>query len=439
MSVVVEDVVVSVRTQPIIPPPADVPSSPYASPPQSPSRPSLPHLRTSSLLSPPGSPAAFNDYAPWSPPGSLFTPAPPMSAFVDPTDHLAPPPTFPSNIRRSSYFGPAPPPPTFADFKRSARRVARTFAENVLRSTLNVLPQLARVVDVEFKGKMEVSLVEDPLAESESGEQDALGLQVSLKGGLRIGTRVELTVPPSKDDLSRPTDGYGSDEEEMRRTRLRRESTAVRRMKRAKKGAQWLGSSASRVWARGLGRSEGVGSLVLDIGELGRIEVKRLSSVEAEVPSKRSSSSFSRTPSSPSISNRARTHTQSSITSNPPHDGSSPPRRTGSMASLSSLIFSTSSTSAPPPYIPSDALSPGLLLSIDGPVRLRLGHRFGPAISLVGDEALLLETSVQGTIGVCLNSLEDLASSRNSRPRPAPTHKPHPPKKVCRDASPLIF
>lgn len=285
----------------------------------------------------------------------------------------------------------------------------RKFAENLLRSTLNVLPDLARVVDIEFKGKMEFNLKEEVPEVAVEG----LGLQLSLKGGLRIGTRVELTVPPSLEYESR-LDGYGSDEEEVRKSRLTR-------MKRAKKGARWLGSSASRVWKRGLGRSAGVGSVVLDIGDVGRLEVRRISGGDESSPkdSPRSSTFLSRVPSSHSFEGRSRTKTSSSIASNP--RDSSPPRRTGSFASLSSLVFSTSSTSAPPPYIPtSSSHPPNLLFSIDGPIRVRLGHRFGPGVNLIGEGALLVEAGVYGKVAVCVNSLEDFVSVRRSSPPPTP-------------------
>lgn len=410
ISIVVEDVVVTLQSQPYLPP---NPLSPTNSAPSSPLRSPI-YSPDPSIISPPGSPILYNEQRSWSPPSS----PPPHSmtaSFLHSPDSLsspAPRPSFPSHLRKSSYF----PQPTrasanfaFDGLKRKIRGMLRKTAENLLRSTLNVLPELARVVDIEFKGKMEFNLKEEVPEMDEEG----LGLQLSLKGGLRIGTRVELTVPPSLNYESR-LDGYGSDEEEVRKSRLTR-------MKRAKKGARWLGTSASRVWKRGLGRSAGVGSFVLDIGDVGRIEVRRLSATDEPTPkdSPRSSTFLSRPPSSHSFEPRSRTKTSSSISSNP--RDSSPPRRTGSFASLSSLVFSTTSTTAPPTYTPpSCSCSPPLLFSIDGPIRIRLGHRFGPGVNFIGEEALLVEAGVYGKVAVCVNSVEDFLDARKSSLYPTP-------------------
>lgn len=412
ISIVVEDVVVTLKTQASLPP-LDLSLTRPNSDVSFSSRPPI-HNRLPSTMSPPGSPFLYNERPPFSPPSS--PPSHMMASLACPdtlsSSPSSPPLAFPSTFhsRKSSYF---PPPPhlsargAFADLKKRTRTVARKLAERLLRSTLSVLPELARVVDIEFRGKMEFTAREEALKVDGEADEESLGLQVSLKGGLRIGTRVELTVPPSRDDDEQRLFGTGFEQEEEHRRRNR-----PTRLKRAKKGARWLGSSASRVWTRGLGRSQGMGSFVLDIGEVGRIEVRMITGSTESSPKD--------SPRSSAILSRSRTRTSSSSNTERDASPSRPPRRSGSsFASLSSLVFSTSSTSVFPRYVPLTSQSPNLLFAIDGPVRLRFGHRFGPGVQLIGEEALLVEAGLHGKVSVCANALEDLASERQSS-QPSP-------------------
>jgi hypothetical protein len=373
LTLVVEDVRVVVRDT--ARPPGE---SQDGSSPSSPVSPADPSFSTAGPLTPAGgSDGASID--PTSPPLSPTSPDKPRSALLS------------LNDATGSYFSPDLTPSLgdrlWSQYKYQARRLA----ERWLRSALNTLPTLVQVIDVEFTGSTVCRIIQEGV-EDDSGSRPSLGLEAALTGGLRLHANIELSTAPAprrRSAAAAPKVGYGLPAKRFR-------------------------SSAMAIFQRGLGRAAGDASLTLECGPQAGLEVRALPASEASAGLKRVASGL---------------NWFSSIGKDAKRGDGSHPRRNGSYASLSN-VFATATASAstsPGKVSPevSDPVAP--LLSVGGPIKLALGHTFGPGIGLLSPRSVKLSSELEGDLVVDVNRLEELQRQRKqvTVASPAAQHPPH--------------
>lgn len=294
-----------------------------------------------------------------------------------------------------------------AKLQKSVVHALRKTAERFARSVLNTLPQAAKLVDAELRGEARLLYFEKkPGEDLKTGAGP--GVEVSLRGGLRIWMKVELSsaagdaselsVAPPCDDVPQSQSG-------------RRSAT----IKRATQGARAFRSSALHFGSRALGRSSGIGRLALEVPRGGGISVRQLGEPISQGSAYPESQTRTTTGRPVSVASESSLRRRTSRNSN--RSTTCTPPRISSFASLSSLLFSSSRATEPekpsesytaPPPPPIIAAATDALLSVDGPLRATVGHRFAPGMGLLGRGSVLLQLRLLGELSVGVTAFEQL-------------------------------
>ncbi|CDZ98518.1 Uncharacterized conserved protein [Phaffia rhodozyma] len=322
--------------------------------------------------------------------------------------------------------------PFYTQLKRRSKRLLRKALEKSLRSAFNATPGLAKLVDVEIVGDVKLKFFQRVQLDSEkeevdqNGETIIQGFLASLKGKLRISTSVDLQAP----DFNPHVSGHKS---------IVREG----RVRRAQNQARWFRAIVNNVWKRGIGKSVGVGRIVLEIPNEGGIEIKAIEAPRGGPPDgvsekrlKRASTFSSLGPKtspsaypeklSPSTSptpRRRRTSTSTSF--------ELPFKRSTSFASLPSALLGSFGSKSIGAYTLDSSL-PSILrssneptvneacrsmINLQGPLSLSVGHQFGPGIELIGEQTVIIEAGFDGKIAVGLNAVEAFVDERKRAKR----------------------